>query len=146
MDRLNPPEHQEKRVRNIALKAVGHKKSQDSSEDSDGETFRLLSKKFSKFLKKNNNKNHSWNRYNKKLNDFNINKYTCFVCGEQRHIKANCPNKGSKNSESSRRFEKKWKSKKAYIASHDMMLLLQALHQVKIRRQICVLWLRRIRI
>jgi len=59
MDRLNPPEHQEKRVRNIALKAVGHKKSQDSSEDSDGETFRLLSKKFSKFLKKNNNKNHS---------------------------------------------------------------------------------------
>jgi len=84
MDRLHLQEHQEKQVRNIALKVAGHKKSQESSEDSDGETFSLVSKKFSKFLKKNNNKSHSSNRYNnKKLNDFNINKYTFFGCGEQ---------------------------------------------------------------
>jgi len=105
MDRLNLQEHQEKHVRNIALKAARHKKSQDSSEDTDGETFSLLSKKFSKFLKKKNNKSHSSNRYNsKKRNDFNVNKYTCFGCGEHGHIKAYYPNKDNKNNQSSRRF------------------------------------------
>jgi len=37
---------------------------------------------------KKNNKGQSSKRYNsKKLNDFNPNKYTCFGCGEQGHIR-----------------------------------------------------------
>jgi len=120
MNRLGDQEHQEKQVRNIALKATGHKNCQESSEDSDGETLSLLSKKFSKFLKKNINKNHSSNRYSsRKPNDFNTNKYTCFDCGEQGHIKADFPNKESKEKGSGKKFEKKDKSKKAYIAWDD---------------------------
>jgi len=62
-------------------------------------------------LKKNNNNNQSSNRYNnKKLNDFNANKYTFF---------ADCPNKESKEKGSSKKFEKKGKFKRAYIAWQD---------------------------
>ena len=51
---------------------------------------------------------------NKKSNDFNSNNYTCFGCGEQGQIKADCPNK-SKEKKSSNK-EKKNKTKRAYIA------------------------------
>jgi len=96
MNRLNDQEHEEKHIRSIALKVVGHKNCQESSEDSDGETLSLVTRKFNKFLKKNNNKNQSSNRYNnKKLNDFNANNYTYFGCGKQGHIKADCPNNES---------------------------------------------------
>ena len=57
MNRLNVQENEDKHVRNIALKTVGHKNCQDSSDDSDGENLSLLTSKFSKFLKKNNNMN-----------------------------------------------------------------------------------------
>jgi len=79
-----------------------------------------LTRKFNKFLKKNNNKNQSFNRYNsKKLNDFNSNKYTCFGCGEQGHIKVDCPNNENKERGASKKGEKKGKAKKAYIAWQD---------------------------
>jgi len=94
MDRLNLQENEDKRVKTIALKVVGNKSCQDSSHESDEETFSSLSKKFSKFLKKRNNKNHLSNRYdNKKSINFNSNKYTWFGCREQGHIKTECPNK-----------------------------------------------------
>jgi len=51
----------------------------------------------------------------KKSNDFISNNYTCFGCGEQWHIKADCPSKESKEKKSSYK-EKKGKTKKAYIA------------------------------
>ena len=76
----------------------------------------MLSRKFNKFLKRNRNKDSNKERYgNKKSNDFNSNNYTCFGCGEQGHIKADCPNKESKEKKSSYK-EKKGKSKRAYIA------------------------------
>jgi len=75
----------------------------------------LLSRKFNKFLKKNS-KGQSSKRYSsKKLNDFNPNKYTYFCCGEQGHIKAECPNNENKEKTDFKR-EKRGKSKKAYIA------------------------------
>jgi len=74
MNKLNDQEHEEKHVRSIALKVAGNR---------DGETFNFLTRKFSKFLKKNNNKNQSINRYNnKKINDFNTKNYACFGCGK----------------------------------------------------------------
>jgi len=84
MNRLNDQEHEEKHVRSIALRVVGHKDGQDSSEGSDGETLNLLTRKFSKFLKKNNrDKNQSSNKYNsKKVNEFNSTNYTCFEYGK----------------------------------------------------------------
>jgi len=94
-------------VKNIALKATEHKNYQDSSDDSEGETLSLLTKKFNKFLKRNN-KYQSFDRYNsKKLNDFNFNKYTCFGCGEQGHIKVDCPNNENKERGASKKREKK---------------------------------------
>ena len=120
MNRLNDQEHEEKHIRSIALKVVGHKNCQESSEDSDGETLSLVTRKFNKFLKKNNNKNQSSNRYNnKKLNDFNANNYTYFGCGKQGHIKADCPNNESKEKGQGKKFEKKRKSKRVYIAWQD---------------------------
>ena len=116
MNRLNVQENEDKYVRNIALKTVGHKNCQDSSDNSEGETLSLLTREFSKLLKKKNNKNQSSNMYNdKKLNNFNSNKYTFFGCGEQGHIKVDCPN--NKNKE--RGARKKSKAKKAYTAWQD---------------------------
>jgi len=116
MNKLNVQESEDKHVRNIALKPVKHKNKQDSSDESEEETLSLLSKKFSKFLKRNRNKESNKERYgNKKTSDFNSNNYTCFGCGEQGHIKADCPNEEGKEKKSSNK-EKKGKSKRAYIA------------------------------
>ena len=116
MNRLNVQESEDKHVRNIALKAAKHKKKQNSSDKSEEENLSLLSKKFSKFLKRNRNKESNKERYgNKKTSDFNSNNYTCFGCGEQGHIKADCPNKEG-NEKKSNNKEKRGKSKRAYIA------------------------------
>ena len=64
-------------VRNIVLKVAKHKNKQDSSDESEEENLSLLSKKFSKFLKRNCNKKSKKERYgNKKTSDFNSNNYT----------------------------------------------------------------------
>jgi len=92
--------------------ATGNKNCQDSSDESEEETFSLLFKKFNKFLNKRNNKSDSSNRYDsKKPTEFNTNKYTCFGCGEQGHIKTECPKKERKNF---KKHEKKGKSRRAY--------------------------------
>ena len=86
------------------MKAAKHKNKQDSSEE---ENLRLLSKKLSKFLKRNRNKESNKERYgNKKTSDFNSNNYTCFGCGEQGHIKVDCPNKEGKENKSSNKEKK----------------------------------------
>ena len=94
MNQLNVQESKDKHVRSLALKAVKHKGKQESNDDSDEKNLSLLSRKFSKFLKRNRIKDNNKDRYgNKKSNDFNSHNYTCFGCGEQGHIKADCPNK-----------------------------------------------------
>ena len=116
MNKLNVQESEDKHVRSIAFKAAKHKSKQDSSDESEEENRSLLSKKFSKFLKRNHNKEANKEKYgNKKTSDFNSNNYTCFGCGEQGHIKDDCPNKESNEKKSSYK-EKKGKSRKTYIA------------------------------
>ena len=51
--------------------AAGNKNCQYSSDESEEETFRLLFKKFSKFLKKRNNKSDSFNKYDNKKPEMN---------------------------------------------------------------------------
>jgi len=76
MNRLFVQGNEDKHIKGITLKIAGHRRRQESN-DSDEDTFSLLSKKFSKFLRKNNNKYHTSKRYNsKKANDFNANKCT----------------------------------------------------------------------
>jgi len=107
MNKLNVQESEDKYVKSITLKAVKHKSKQQSSDESDEENLSLLSRKFSKFLKRNLNKDINKERYgNKKSIDFNSNNYTCFGCGEQWHIKADCPNKESKEKKSSYKEKK----------------------------------------
>ncbi|XP_068461686.1 uncharacterized protein [Phaseolus vulgaris] len=115
-NRLVVQESEDKHNKGISLKASNQKRQQDSS-DSDEDTMRLLSRKFSKFLKKN--KGQSSKRYSsKKLNEFNPNKYTCYGCGEQGQIKAECPNNESKEKDDFK-GERRGKTKKAYIAWDD---------------------------
>jgi len=109
MNRLVVQESEDKHIEGITLKACNHKQQQESS-GSDEDTMSLLSRKFSKFLKK---------RYSsKKLSDFNFNKYTCYGCGEQGHIKAECPNNEIKE-RADFKNEKRGKAKKAYVAWDD---------------------------
>jgi len=116
MNRLVVQESEDKHNKGITLKATNQKRQQDFS-DSDEDTLSLLSRKFRKFLKKN--KGQSSKRYNsKKLNDFNLNKYTCYGCGEQGHIKVECPNNESRE-KGDFKGERRGKTKMAYIAWDD---------------------------
>ena len=56
MNRLNVQEIEDKHVRGIVLKAAKHKSKQESSDESEEENLSLLSKKFSRFLKRNRKK------------------------------------------------------------------------------------------
>jgi len=112
MNRLGVQESEDKHNKGIALKACNHKQQQDSNE-SDEDTTSLLSRKFSKLLKK---KSQASKRYNcKKPSEFNLNKYTCYGCGEHGHIKAECPNNESKDRVDFKN-ERREKAKKAYVA------------------------------
>jgi len=121
MNWLNDQENDKKHVKSIALRLAGKKDGQDSSVCSYGETLNLLKRKFDKFLKKNNqDKNQPSNMYNsKKVNEFNSLNYICFGCGKQGHIKADCANNESKERGAIDKFEKRGKTRRAYIAWQD---------------------------
>ena len=57
---------------------------------------------------------------------------TCVGCGEQGHIKADCPNKSKEKKTSYK--ENKGKTKRAYIAWDEMRCHHQVLHQVKMKK------------
>jgi len=60
-------------------------------------------------------KNQPSNRYNtKNVNEFNSTNCTCFGCGKQGHIKAECPSNVSKEKGGYKKYKKKAKSRRAY--------------------------------
>ena len=90
MNRFKEQENGERKARSIALKTatVAEDSEADSSCDSEVETLNMLTRKFSKFLRKRGkDKNQQTKRYTKKT-DLNSTNLTCFGCGKEGHIKA----------------------------------------------------------
>ena len=78
-------------------------------------TINLLTKRFSKFLrKKSKNRNQQKRRY-PKPNDLNSSKYTCFGCGKTGHIITDCPDNQTRDKSASKKFEMN-KGRRAYIS------------------------------
>jgi len=122
MTRLKEMESAEKKTRSLALKskAAEIETSEDSSEeDSDSEDISLLTKQFQKFIKlKRRAKNQQSKRYTRKL-DSNSNKLTCYSCGKQGHVKADCPNLANKEKSIDKKNYKVGKERKTYIVWED---------------------------
>jgi len=118
---LNEQEHGDRKQKGITLKSVVHKEDSDdecSSSCSETETLTLLTRKFSKFLKKKGQeKSQQFKTYNNKKDDNSTN-ITCFGCGKQ-DIKIDCPNQAPKEKASEKRYVKNKKQRRAYIAWED---------------------------
>jgi len=114
MNRLKEQQNRDRKARSIALKtaAVAEDSEADSSCDSEVETQNMLTRKFSKFLRKRGKeKNQQTKRYTKKT-DLNSTNLTCFGCGKQGHIKAECPNLNNKDKTAEKKkFSKSSKGK-----------------------------------
>jgi len=104
--RLAIQESEDKHKKSISLKAS---KQQHVSSESEEENISLLSRKFSKFLRK---KQASKRYDSKKPSELNSNKYTYYGCGEHGHIKSECPNNEVKEKGDFKR-EKKGKIKES---------------------------------
>jgi len=119
MNRLKEQENGERKARSIALKteAVTEDSEADSICDSEVETLNMLTRKFSKFLRKRGKeKNQQTKRYTKKTDLISTN-LTCFGCGKQGHIKVECPNLNNKDKTvEKKKFSKSSKGKRAHIA------------------------------
>jgi len=138
MNKLNVQESEDKHVRNINLKAAGHKNCQDSSDDSEGETLSLLTRKFSKFLKKTNNKNQSSNMYNsKKLMILILTNIPALDVVNRDILKLIAPIKRAQRKRVTRSMRRK-----ANQEEHTMIIHPQAHHQRKMKKPIFVLWKR----
>lgn len=117
LGRLEEIEVKEKKNKSIALKVETRKQHEEESTDED-ENITLLVKRFGKFLKKDKNiKIDNKKKFFKKRDTSTSNQnFTCFECGKEGHMKAECPNLTKKKYF---KGKKEFKSKKAYIAWND---------------------------
>jgi len=119
--RLIEQETVEKRAKGISLKnTMEHDTSEEEKNSEHDDTLSLLTKKFSRFLKRKNRDRTQQKRRYSKSNDSNSSSYTCFDCGKLGHIKVDCPNNQNKEKSASRKSEK-GKGKIAYIFWEKMM-------------------------
>ena len=116
LKRLKEQETTERKPKGLALKATELDEIKEEKEDAeDDDTISLLTKRFSKFLrKKSKNRNQQKRRY-PKPNDSNSSKYTCFGCGKTGHIKTDCPDNQTRDKSASKKFERN-KGRRAYIS------------------------------
>jgi len=114
--RLKEQETVEKRAKGIALKTtIEYDTSEEVENLEHDETLSLLTKKFSRFLKrKNRDRTQQRKRYSKS-NDSNSSSYTCFGCGKPGHIKIDCPNNQNKEKPANKKSER-GRGKKSYIS------------------------------
>ncbi|KAK2437759.1 hypothetical protein QL285_022616 [Trifolium repens] len=117
LGRLEKHEVQEKKNKSLALKTKARDYDSDDEEsqlESENDVEALV-KKFKEFLKRDKLKKVD---QGKKFNGESTSrrKVTCFECGNQGHIKNECPSLQKKNGFKSKKFKK---PKKAYIAWDD---------------------------
>jgi len=116
LKRLKEQETVEKRAKGIALKTtMEHDTSEKEKNSEHDETLSLLTRKFSRFLKrKNRDRTQQRKRYSKS-NDSNYSSYTCFGWSKPSHIKVDCPNNQNKEKSASKKSER-GKGKITYIS------------------------------
>jgi len=123
MQRLSELESSEKKAKTIALMTNSKRSDEpdgEVAESIDNENLNLLIKRFGKYLKRKGNKGNQM-RYNSKRNDSNITPiFSYYNCGNQGHIKIECPNiNKEKEKVGDKKKEKKAKERRAYIAWED---------------------------
>ncbi|XP_068483105.1 uncharacterized protein [Phaseolus vulgaris] len=116
LKRLKEQETVERKPKGLALKASEHNEINEEKKDVEhDDTISLLTKRFSRFLKKKSRYRNQQKRRYPKPNDSNSSNYTCFGCGKTRHIKMDCPNNQSKDKSASKKVERS-KGRRAYIS------------------------------
>jgi len=100
MIRLKEMETMEKKTKSLALKTrtVVQESTDESSGDcSESENLNLLTRKFQKFIKMKNRLKNQQGKRGKNKSDSGSNKFVCFDCGKQGHMKAECPSIATKD-------------------------------------------------
>jgi len=105
----------ERKPKGLALKASEQNEINEEKKDVEhDETINLLTKRFSRFLKKKSRDRNQQKRRYPKPNESNSSNYTCFGCGKTGHIKMDCSNNQSKDKSASKKVERS-KGRRAYI-------------------------------
>jgi len=116
LKRLKEQEIVERKTKGLGLKtSVQNDSSEEAENFEHDETLSLLTKRFSRFLKKKGRDRTQQKRKYHKLNELNSSNYTCFGCGKTGHIKSDCPNNQMKEKPTSKKVERS-KGRRAYIS------------------------------
>ncbi|XP_068466308.1 uncharacterized protein [Phaseolus vulgaris] len=116
LKRLKEQEILERKPKGLALKASAQSDIKKEKEDAEhDETINLLTKRFSKFLKKKSRDRNQQKRRYPKQNESNSSNYTCFGCGKTGHIRMDCANNQSKEISASKKVERS-KGSRDYIS------------------------------
>jgi len=92
--------------------------SEEEGNSGQDETLSLLTRKFSRFMKKKSRERTQPKKRYSKLNESNSSNYTCFGCDKSDHIKVDCPNNQNKDKQANKKVERS-RGKRAYISWED---------------------------
>ena len=116
LKRLKEQETVERKPKGLTLKASEQSEINEEKEDDEhDETISLLTKRFSRFLKKKSRDRNQQKRRYPKPNESSSSNYTCFGYGKTGHIKMDYANNQSKDKSASKKVERS-KGRRAYIS------------------------------